>query len=120
MGLWGKTPQKSDNLEEAKTMALTENELIDLLGTMTDWELSQKTGMHISKIFRIREELGIPTPSGDLGRKKKIYWTQEMDASLGTMSDRALADRFGIDPRAVRKHRRKLGVPASRSYRRRK
>ncbi len=42
----------------------------------------------------------------------KIKWTYEMDALLGTITDKAIARRFGIGRLAVNWRRRKLGIRA--------
>lgn len=45
--------------------------------------------------------------------KKKITWTPELDALLGTMADAKIAERLGVTRKSVSYRREKLGIPAS-------
>lgn len=54
------------------------------------------------------------------GRKPgyAISWTPEMDALLGTLPDRAVAERLGVSPLSVSDRRAQLGIPPYRSQHR--
>lgn len=51
------------------------------------------------------------------GRKPgyAIRWTPEMDALLGTLPDRAVAEQLGVSPLSVSARRAQLGIPPYRS-----
>ena len=65
-------------------------ELDSLLGTMTDWRLSQRVDLHVVEVYNRREELGIPAYGGtesSVPGSRRVYWTPVMDAALGKAPD---------------------------------
>ena len=87
-----------------------------LLGTMTDWELSQQAGLHVVQVYNEREELGIPAfgrpLEQEVSRSQRTYWTPEMDLALGKAPDWWVAHKLGLTQEAVRSRRLWLGAPS--------
>lgn len=96
---------------------LSPEKIDGLLGTMTDWDLSQQINLHVVEVYNRRELLGIPAYGKVEIRApdpRRVYWTPEMDAALGKASDRLVARRFGISPETVATRRHWLGAPSWR------
>lgn len=89
--------------------------LDSLLGTMTDWKLSQQVDLHVVEVYNRREELGIPAfgaaEDREASRSQRVYWTPEMDAALGKAPDWLVAYRLGVLASQVQERRGWLGVP---------
>lgn len=89
-----------------------------LLGTMPDPDLAAKMGCALTKVRTRRYQLGVsgyrqiitPAPTSE------FEWTPAMVSLLGTMSDRALAEKIGCAVTTVRDRRHLAGIP---DYRRR-
>lgn len=77
-----------------------------LLGTMPDWEVAVKLGIHKGTVRLRRNKLGVPA------RYPKVVWTPEMDTLLGTVIDKEAARRLGISKDSVfYRRRRELDIP---------
>ena len=99
-------------------------ELYNLLGTMPDYILAEKFNSNKRTIARIRKEKGIKSyaeQTGNNGRHKvgeakgtvKGFYTKftpEMDALLGTMSDKKLSEIINLSCAAIFKRRKRLNI----------
>lgn len=97
---------------------LASGELDGLLGTITDWDLSQQAGLHVVEVYNHREKLGIPafgrSQEREAARRQQTYWTPEMDTTLGKAPDWWVKWKLGLQGRSVRARRLWLGVPSWR------
>ncbi|WP_409286734.1 hypothetical protein [Pseudomonas guariconensis] len=78
-------------------------DVLALLGKVSDYEISARTGVQRSCITLKRKSLGIPPATG---RRKRRTWTSEELALLGNMSDSEIAGRLGLSSEAVAVKRR--------------
>lgn len=88
-------------------------EQIALLGTMSDYALSQRTGIKKQTIAAARIKRGIACfcPKNI---QKNVWDNPENVAELGRLADKALADRLGVSLRAVQQARKSRGIAAYR------
>lgn len=98
---------------------LPSEEIDSLLGTTTDWDLSQQVGLHVVEVYNRREELDIPAFGCPEGREtsgslsaRRVCWTPEMDAALGKAPDGLVARQLGLSVWAVAARRHWLGAPS--------
>lgn len=92
-------------------------EELELLGTMSDWDLSKIIGIYERAVAEKRDELGIipfdSNPDYERGSHGPRYdWTPEKVAMLGTMSDRDLALLLDIHYSVVFNERNRRGIPS--------
>lgn len=81
-------------------------ELIDSeLGTVSDYKISSKYGIHRNQVRSRRAKLGIPVHI-----KPKPDWDSVLN-KLGTVPDDDIAEELGISNTAVYKKRLSLGIP---------
>ncbi len=87
--------------------------MIAMLGSASDRAVAQALGISYSSVGHKRRVLGIeacyPSPHD---HPLSFRWTKKRRALLGTMTDRAVAKRFGIAPSAVTNKRNQLGIEA--------
>lgn len=83
-----------------------------LLGTITDTDLAKLMGCSKSSVLTRRRQLGIPSCYQSHKPLNKFVWTSEIDAQIGSMSDKQLAEKLGVTPTTVGKRRRLLGIAA--------
>lgn len=81
-----------------------------LLGTMSDKETAEKLGLSITTIRTRRVVLGIPIKQAPRIVHNKFNWTPEIEAQLGTMGDRQLAEHLGVSRTHVTNRRKVLGI----------
>ena len=70
---------------------IEDSDVLALLGSMTDAELSRRTGISANKIYSARKARGIPRYD-----KMQVRLTNEVMRLLGTMSDRSLSKLTGV------------------------
>lgn len=99
------------------------SETIAQLGTMSDLELAEKSGIHPNVIMRRRHALGIPVYKGPqrpqrrspkppkVIKLRRIVWTDEALAMLGKCPDSEIALFVGCSPSTVSEKRHKLSIP---------
>lgn len=83
-------------------------ELLELLGVLTDAAVAEKAGVHLGTVVAERRRRGIPPARP---RRPRIEWTEDMIAALGTASDAAVAEALGLNRSTVRSKRQRLGIP---------
>jgi hypothetical protein len=79
-----------------------------LLGTLPDADLARRLACHPSSVAAMRRRRGI-APARP---RRKVDWTDEMVARLGTASDREVAALCGVPASSVQRKRCLLGIPA--------
>jgi hypothetical protein len=82
---------------------LSKSELINLLGTIPDIEISKLTGHSLTTICSARKYLSIS--------RYQRSWTNEEISLLGTKSDNDIASIIGTTPYHVRTKRTELDIP---------
>lgn len=83
---------------------------LEPLGQVSDQALAALKKVAISTVREARTRRGIPS----YAKSRKIEWTSDMLAALGTDSDKNLATRWACIQSTVRNQRRKLDIPAFR------
>ncbi len=104
------------------------DECMSLLGTMPDEDLGQRYGISKSVICLTRKKHGIKSYAAirDKNSRQRKHHTRcrkkpnEVIPLLGTMLDKALAQKFGISISTVSNTRQKLGIPSFSKQGRRK
>ncbi|MFJ3110254.1 hypothetical protein [Pseudomonas putida] len=81
-------------------------DVVVMLGTLSDYELSKRTGVERTAITRQRLALGI-APAMRKGRPGR-NWTEEEDALFEQLSAEKIARRLGISAQSARKRRAEL------------
>lgn len=80
-----------------------------LLGEVPDAEVARHTGRSRPAVQQMRRFLGLRY----VARMRRRYeWTPELDAMLGTMPDRDVAERWKLQSSAVTRRRLSLRIPA--------
>lgn len=92
-----------ETLVPAKLGVADSPDVLALLGKISDYEISARTGVQRSCITLKRKSLGIPPATG---RRKRRTWTSEELALLGNMSDSEIASKLGLSSEAVAVKRR--------------
>ncbi|GHA78394.1 hypothetical protein GCM10009007_19250 [Formosimonas limnophila] len=99
------------NIEAFKPIYRIEwtNEILSLLGKVSDAKISQRFGIAHTPIALKRKELGIapfkqPAPL--------VQWTDEMLSRLGTQSDASLSRLWGVSGTRIQAKRTQLNIPA--------
>ena len=105
----------------AHSLILTDT-LARMVRTEAARDVQAALGVSEGVVWRWRRALGVSARNnpGTLragGRNPgyAIRWTPEMDALLGTLPDRAVAERLGVSPLSVSARRAQLGIPPYRS-----
>jgi hypothetical protein len=86
-----------------------------LLGTMTDRNVSDRTGRSESAVSERRYALCVAAFTKRAPRGKPITWTPVKDRLLGTISDVDLARRLRCSAMAVFYRRKRLKIAAFRA-----
>lgn len=94
----------------------TEEMLADL-GTMSDYKVGKKYGICPNTARDERLRRGILCFKKTNRWNPTLQWTPELDALLGTMSDRDLSKRLGVSYHVVLDRRLKLGITCFTSQR---
>ena len=86
---------------------IEDSDVLALLGSMTDAELSRRTGISANKIYSARKARGIPRYD-----KMQVRLTNEVMRLLGTMSDRSLSKLTGVTCYVIREARSAHNIPS--------
>lgn len=87
------------------------DEMIALLGSVTDREICIRFDAHPSSVFRLRETLGIPRHRKSVGNKS-FQFPEIALSYLGRMSDRDLAKKYNLPLKKVINKRGALRIKA--------
>ncbi|NMY12090.1 hypothetical protein PVE_R2G0107 [Pseudomonas veronii 1YdBTEX2] len=93
--------------------APVKEEVRELLGQISDYEISRRTGVERSVITRQRLELGIPSAT-PAGRPPRV-WSFEEVQMIGVLFDSDIAKKLKISRIAVSIKRKSLGILEPRS-----
>ncbi|HDS1721700.1 hypothetical protein NPS53_09320 [Pseudomonas putida] len=85
--------------------SIHDSAVVALLGSMTDAELSRRTGIPAQTIFKARTYRGIPRCI-----RKRPGLQREVQALLGTMTDTELSRQTGVSVSSICKARTSLGI----------
>lgn len=94
---------------------------LGMLGTIPDSRLAGLVGCHKMSVRNMRLKLEIPafdykaSLAGRETKKSRLNWTKEMDAVLGTVSDKAAGEQLGLHYKTVVRRRLVLKIPAYRT-----
>ena len=97
--------RKELNIPKYTNNNLIPDYIVPLLGTMTDSELSRRTGIIYRKIRLARLQNNIPI-------SKRVNWTDDKIQLLGKIPDKELAAIVGTSYKVVANMRRKLQITA--------
>lgn len=87
-----------------------DDDSINLLGTKSDPDIAKMFNTTRSVVQKKREELGIPPCP-----QHPYVWSDEILAMLGTVPDRVIAEKLGMNHwSAVQRKRKSLGIPSFR------
>lgn len=86
------------------------NEMLELLGTMSDQEVAKRVGVTDSAVNIKRRTLGILS-YGKSTQANKHPWSKKELAMLGKLSDAQVARNIGLSAGVVAAKRRSLGRP---------
>lgn len=102
-------------MESAQPMTIEWTPAMDAkLGVVLDVDLAKEFGISRTAVRHRRLKLCIG-PAKFTGKNAAIVWTVEMDRVLGSMPDTKAAAALGVSRESVASRRRALGVPDSRS-----
>lgn len=86
--------------------------LLSMLGKVHDRELAEKFNVSYDAIRRIRKKMNVPALREEKSLQKTIEENEYLKSLLGTMTDKALADKTGLSINIIGKMRRTLNIPS--------
>lgn len=94
-------------------------EMVQLLGKVTDREVGEQFGYHIATVCALRKKMGIastvkpattPTQTPNAKKREIVKLPQELVSQLGVRSDQDLSTEFGFTLHYLKKERKARGI----------